>query len=50
MLKFDEKTRKSLEKWGQKIIENTPKELLENENKFFNLVWKKHRDEDIPEI
>lgn len=50
MLKFDEKTRKSLEKWGQKIIENTPEELLENENKFFNLVWKKHRDEDIPEI
>jgi hypothetical protein len=36
-----------LENWAKNIIENVDKNLLKNESKFFNNVWKKVRDEEI---
>jgi hypothetical protein len=40
---------KKIEEWAKNIIEQTPPEILENEQKFFNEVWKKHRDEQFLE-
>jgi hypothetical protein len=38
---------KLIEEWAKKVIEQTPEELLKNEQKFFNKVWKPHRDDPI---
>ena len=38
---------KKLENWAQSIVENTPKEILENEQKFFKKVWLPHRDDPL---
>jgi len=38
---------KKIEEWAKKIIEETPEELLKNEQKFFNKVWKPHRDDPV---
>jgi len=37
----------TIEAWAKRIIENTPIDLLKNEQKFFNKVWKVHRDDPI---
>ena len=33
-------------KWAENIVKSCPKEILENEQKFFKLVWVPHRDEN----
>jgi len=38
---------KLIEEWAKRVIEETPEELLKNEQKFFNKVWKPHRDDPI---
>ncbi len=45
--RFEPKTAEAVEKWAQGLIEQVPKEILENEQKFFNNVWKAHRDDEI---
>jgi len=45
--KWGEEGAKKIEDWARSVIEKTPPELLENEQKFFNKVWKEHRDEEI---
>ena len=45
--RFDENIHNTLLDWARRIIETVPEEILKNENKFFNQVWKKHRDEEI---
>ena len=39
-----------LDKWAKEIISKTPREILENEQKFFKLVWVPHRDEQPLEM
>ena len=41
------KESKKIESWAKKIIEETPEDILRNEEKFFNKVWKIHRDDVI---
>jgi hypothetical protein len=38
---------KLIEEWAKKVVESVPEELLKNEQKFFNKVWKTHRDDLI---
>ena len=38
---------KLIEDWARKVIEETPEDILRNEQKFFNKVWKPHRDDPI---
>lgn len=38
---------KKIEKWAKDIINKTPKELLENEQKFFKEIWVPYRDDEI---
>ncbi len=45
--KFGEDVGKRIEEWAHRIIESTPREYLEDERKFFNYVWKPHRDDPI---
>ncbi len=45
--KWGEKTGKKIEEWAKNIIDKTPKEYLENEQKFFREVWIPHRDDPI---
>ena len=47
MRRFDHRTLNRLEAWAFSIVKSLKKELLENESKFFNLVWKPHRDDEI---
>jgi len=41
------KAGKRIEIWAENIIKDTPEEILKNEQKFFNKVWKLHRDDMI---
>ncbi len=45
--KFGEEVGKRIEEWARRIIEGTPEEFLKDERKFFNYVWKPHRDDPI---
>ncbi len=45
--RWGEEGGKKIEEWARKIVEGTPEELLKNEQKFFNKVWKAHRDDPI---
>ena len=45
--RWGEEVGKRIEEWAKGIIEQTPEELLKNEQKFFNKVWKPHRDDPI---
>ena len=47
MRRFDLSTLQALEAWAQNLLEKTPSEVLRNETKFFNNVWKLHRDDNI---
>jgi len=47
MRRFDLSTLQALEAWAQKLLEKTPSEVLRNETRFFNNVWKLHRDDNI---
>ncbi len=47
LTRWGEKGGELIESWAKQIIENTPEELLKNESKFFNKVWKVHRDEPL---
>ena len=47
LLKWGDEGGKLIEDWAKRIIEQTPEELLKNEQKFFNKVWKPHRDDPI---
>jgi len=47
MRRFDSSTLQALDAWAQKLLEEIPIELLRNETKFFNNVWKLHRDDNI---
>ena len=44
--RFGKATAQKIEEWAKNIIQQCPKEYLENENKFFNECWKIHRDEN----
>ncbi len=46
-IKWGKEIGKKIEDWAKNIIENVPKELLKNEQKFFKYVWVPHRDENI---
>jgi hypothetical protein len=45
--RWGEEGGRKIEEWAKRIIENTPEELLKNEQKFFNKVWKLRRDDTI---
>ncbi len=45
--KWGEEIGKKIEEWAKNIIDKTPKEFLENEQKFFREVWVPHRDDEI---
>jgi len=45
--RWGEEVGRRIEEWAKAVIENTPEELLKNEQKFFNKVWKPHRDDPI---
>ncbi len=45
-LRWGEEVAKAIEKWAQAIIQYCPNEVLENERKFFEECWKRHRDEN----
>ena len=47
MSRFDKRTIDRLEAWAKAIIKPLKEELLRNEWKFFNYVWKPHRDDEI---
>ena len=47
MRRFDLSTLQVLETWAQKLLEKTSSEVLRNETRFFNNVWKLHRDDNI---
>ena len=47
MSRFDQETLNKLAKWASEIIRNCDEKVLKNENKFFNEIWKKHRDDEI---
>ncbi len=44
--RFGKATAQKIKEWAKNIIQQCPKEYLENENKFFNECWKIHRDEN----
>ena len=46
-LRFDSQTIKLLDDWAKNIIDKTPIQILENEQKFFSKVWKVHRDDEL---
>ncbi|NPB04788.1 MAG: hypothetical protein GXO08_00165 [Aquificae bacterium] len=45
--RFGEEVGRKIEEWARRLVEQTPEELLRNEQKFFNKVWKVHRDDPI---
>ncbi len=45
--KFTPEITNQIENWAKNIIHQTPEEILKNESKFFNQVWKKVRDDQI---
>ncbi len=45
--RWGEEGGRKIEEWAKRIIEETPEELLKNEQKFFNKVWKIHRDDPV---
>ena len=47
MKRFDFRTIRRLEAWAFSIVKPLRREILENESKFFNHVWKPHRDDEI---
>ena len=47
MRRFDCRTIRKLEAWAFSIVKPLRREILENESKFFNHVWKPHRDDEI---
>jgi len=44
---YPQSLRQKLEQWASNIINNTDENLLKNEQKFFNQVWKNVRDQNI---
>jgi hypothetical protein len=44
--KFNQCIKDVLLEWANRRLADVDKHILENENKFFNVVWKKIRDED----
>ncbi len=44
--KWGEEVAKKIELWAKNIIGGCDEETLKSENRFFNLCWKPHRDED----
>ena len=46
LAKFEPKVQRIIEKWAAKIIATVPEEILKNESKFFNKVWKVVRDQN----
>ena len=44
--KFNQCVKDVLLEWANRRLADVDKHILENENKFFNVVWKKIRDED----
>ena len=46
-LRWGEEVADKLEHWAREIIATTPREVLENERRFFREVWVPHRDDPI---
>lgn len=45
--KFNQEILNNLGHWASKIVFEYDEKVLRNENKFFNEVWKKHRDDKL---
>jgi len=45
--KFSPDILERLEAWWKQVLQDIPEEILKNESKFFNQVWKPHRDDEI---
>ena len=47
MSRFNQKEIEAMEKWANSILEKTNERDLKVESRFFNNVWKLHRDDEI---
>ena len=47
MSRFDQKEIEAIEKWAKSILKKVPERDLKVESRFFNNVWKIHRDDNI---
>ena len=45
--KFTPDVLEKLDAWWKQVLQDVPDEILKNESKFFNQVWKLHRDDEI---
>ncbi len=46
-LRYGEETARRVEAWAKDLIEATPRDVLEDERKFYRFVWLPHRDDPI---
>jgi len=46
-LRYGEETARRIEAWAEDLIKATPREVLEDERKFFRYVWLPHRDDPV---
>jgi len=47
MSRFSQKEIEAMEKWAKSILKEVPERDLKVESRFFNNVWKLHRDDEI---
>jgi len=47
LLRYGEETARRLESWAKDLIEATPRDVLEDERKFYRYVWLPHRDDPV---
>ena len=47
MSRFNEREIKTLERWAKSVLKEVPERDLKVESRFFNNVWKPHRDDEI---
>ncbi len=46
-LRYGEETARRIEAWAEDLVKATPREVLEDERKFFRYVWLPHRDDPV---
>ena len=47
LLRYGEETARRIEAWAKDLIEATPRDVLEDERKFYRYVWLPHRDDPV---
>ena len=47
MYRFNEKELMAIENWARDLVENASERDLTTETRFFNYIWKPHRDDEI---